>query len=266
MLILNDKKLKNNMRLTNEEGSNNYFVNNKKPFTGTLIPREAIAAVRDFAYEMCFGEGHHRNCRTGGQYTRKAGEKFCNTFQGKLAEAVLYNYFKSQGLEVKEPDFGIYKEGIWDDSDLEIHGRKINVKSAAFISNLLLLETKDWNTKGQYIPNLSLNNGSTAEYDYFVLVRIEPDIKKIFKEKRLLFSDTIDAKIIEDLLFTADWYFDIAGYCTTTALISAIANDCILPQNAMLNKFTKMDAGNYYIQSGDLGRIEDLVQKLRIIY
>lgn len=253
------------MRLKKENDSNNYYVNNKRAFTRTIISRESIQTVKDFAYEMCFGTGHHRNCRTGGQYNRKSGEKFCNTFQGKLAEVVLYNYFKSQGLELKEPDFGIYKEGIWDDADLIIQGKKINVKSAAFISNLLLLETKDWNTKGQYIPNLMLNNGTAAAYDYFVLVRIEPDIKKLFKEKRLLFSDAIDPKIIDDILFRADWYFDIAGYCTNATLISAIANDCILPQNAILNQYTKMDAGNYYIQSGDMGRIEDLVEELKII-
>jgi hypothetical protein len=251
------------MKLDNAAGSNHYYVSQKKIFAGMLISREAIRTAVNFAYEMSFGTGHHRNCRTGGQYDRKGGEKFCNTFQGKLAEIALYNYFKSEGLEVKELDFGIYREGIWDDSDLDIHGKKINVKSAAFQSNLLLLETKDWNAKGQYIPNIQLNNGATFQYDYFVLVRIEPDIKKLFKTERLLFSNEIDRKTIDDMLFTNNWHFDIAGYCTNADVIATIANGNILPQNAMLNQYTKMDASNYYIQSGDLGCIKELVQELK---
>ena len=253
------------MKLDTIEGSNNYYVSHKKPFAGMFISREAIQTVTDFAYEMSFGTGHHRNCRTGGQHDRKGGEKFCNTFQGKLAEVVLYDYFKSEGLDIKKPDFGIYKEGVWDDSDLEIQGKKINVKSAAFQSNLLLLETKDWNSQGQYIPNMLLNNGATVQYDYFVLVRIEPDIKKLFKARQLLFSNEIERKTIDDILFTNNWYFDIAGYCANADLITAIANGYILPQNAMLNQYTKMDASNYYIQSGDLGCIKKLVQELKAI-
>ena len=251
------------MKLNHIEGSNNYSVSNKKAFAGTLISKEAIQTVIDFAYEMCFGEGHHRSCRTGGQHDRKGGEKFCNTFQGKLAEVVLYNYFKSEGLDLNEPDFGIYKKGIWDDSDLEIQGKKINVKSAASQSNLLLLETKDWNAQAQYIPNILLNNGASTVYDYFVLVRIEPDIKKLFKAERLLFSTEIDRKTIDDILFATTWHFDIAGYCTNSDIINTIANDYVLPRNAMLNQYTKMDAGNYYIQSGDMKCIKDLVLELK---
>lgn len=253
------------MKLDNIAGSNNYSINNKKAFVGTLISKETIQTVIDFAYEMCFGTGHHRNCRTGGQYDRKGGEKFCNVFQGKLAEAVLYNYFKSEGLDLKEPDFGIYKEGIWDDSDLEIQSKKINVKSAASQSNLLLLETKDWNNQGQYIPNISLNNGSTFVYDYFVLVRIEPDIKKLFRAERLFFSNDIERKIIEDILFGKNWHFDFAGYCKHSDVAATIANNYVLPQNAMLNQYTKMDASNYYIQSGNMRCVKDLVQEFKTI-
>lgn len=253
------------MKLDNVAGSNIYNVNNKRIFAGTPISREIIEIVIDFAYEMCFGTGHHRDSRTGGQYDRKGGEKFCNTFQGKLAESVLHNYFKSEGLTVKEPDFGIYKRGIWDDSDLEIQGKKINVKSAASQSNLLLLETKDWNTQAQYIPNILLNNGSSFVYDYFVLARIGPDVKKLFKAERLLFSTEINRKTIDDILFATTWHFDIAGYCTNSDVVAAIANDYVLPQNAILNQYTKMDASNYYIQSGDMKCIKDLVLELKTI-
>ncbi|MBF4469773.1 hypothetical protein [Flavobacterium sp. HJJ] len=253
------------MKLDSPAGSNNYNINNKRAFAGILISKETIEKVTVFAYEMCFGTGHHRDCRTGGQYDRKGGEKFCNTFQGKLAEAVLYNYLKSEGLELKEPDFGIYPKGIWDDSDLEIQGKKINVKSAASQSNLLLLETKDWNHQAQYIPNILLNNGTSVSYDYFVLVRIQPDIKKLFKTERLFLNNEIDRKTIDNILSANTWYFDIAGYSTNSDIIAAIKNEHVLPQNAILNQYTKMDAGNYYIQSGDMKPIKNFVQELKTI-
>ncbi|WP_333809158.1 hypothetical protein [Flavobacterium sp.] len=252
------------MRLE-KKGSNNYYVSNPRGFIGIEISKEDVQKVIDFAYAMCFGQGHHRDHRTGGQYGRKGGEKFCNTFQGKLAEVALYNYFKSQGLESQEPDFGVYAEGIWDDSDLEIKGKKINVKSAASQSNLLLLETKDWNPQGQYIPNLLRNDGSTTTYDFFILVRIDPDIKKLFKAERLMYSNEIEKSVIEAIIFKHTWCFDIAGYTTNEYLIATIRNSYILPQNSILNHYTKMDASNYYIQSGNLGLIENLVNNLKAL-
>ncbi|MBF4506100.1 hypothetical protein IRZ83_05415 [Flavobacterium sp. JLP] len=238
-----------------------YTVNNRKPFKGSQIDKTDLEKVLNFAYEMCFGAGHHRSTRTGGQYGRKNGEKFCNTFQGKLAEVILYNYFKSNAIKSSELDFGIYKEGIWDDSDLTINDKKINVKSAAFQSNLLLLETKDWNTKAQYIPNL--NTELTSSYDYFILVRINPDIKRLFRNKRLIFNDSIPKSDIQELIFSSTWTYDIAGYCTTDDLIQTISDNNILPQNSILNQSTKMDAENYYIQCGYMKDIEELIKTLQ---
>ena len=240
-----------------------YYVSNPRNFVGCPIASTDIQKVISFAYEMCFGEGHHRNCRTGGQYGRKNGEKCCNTFQGKLAEMVLYHYFKTQNLNCKEPDFEIHGKGIWDDCDLEINGKKINVKSAAFQSNLLLLETKDWNEKGQYLPNLLATSSAVIQYDYFILVRIQPDIKKLFASKKCLYSDTIIKEDLEKLITDSDWSFDIAGYCSHSDFVKTIEQHKILPQNAMLNQYTKMDASNYYIQSGDLNPINDLAKNLR---
>lgn len=250
------------MKLDNTANSNHYYVNNPRKFEPTLISKEDLLSVIQFAYTMCFGDGHHRNKRSGGQCGRTNGEKFCNIFQGKLAEIVLYNYFKSQRLECKEPDFSIYPEGIWDDSDLEINSKKINVKSAAFQSNLLLLETNDWNSIGQYVPNISLNNDTTIQYDYFILVRIQPDIKKLFKTERILLNNEIEKTILQNLIFINNWNYDIAGYCTNSDLVEKITNGYILPQNSILNHYTKMDANNYYIQSGDLKTITDLITKL----
>lgn len=248
------------MKLTHEKKTygDYYFVNNPRPFNGNAINKSDIEKVLNFAYSMCFGEGHHRLTRSGGQYSRKNGEKFCNTFQGKLAEVVLYNHFKVNSIECNEPDFGVYSEGIWDDSDLEIQNKKINIKSASSQSNLLLLETKDWTQDGIYIPNLT--NRLTHRYDYFILVRINPDAKKIFRNQRLMFSNEISKTVIEELIFSSTWTYDIAGYCNNEDFKKAISNKNILPQNSFLNKYTKMDAENYYIQCGSMNNIEEFIK------
>jgi hypothetical protein len=243
-----------------EKDGNYYYISNPKKFEGSLVNENELNLVLNFAYEMCFGVGHHRSYRTGGQYGRKGGEMFCNTFQGKLGELVLYQYFKAKGFILNEPDFGIYSKGVWDDTDLEINNKKINVKTVASQSNLLLLELDDWNEKGEYIPNLK--NGSTSNYDYFILVRINPDIKKIFKRERLMYNNEINKDIIQGLISQNKWSFDIAGYSSSEEVIKAIKNKDILPQNSILNKYTTMDASNYYIQSGDMNNIDALVREL----
>src|SRR5690606_39901889 len=70
---------------------NRYNINASKIFEDINFIKDAdILLAFDFAYIMSFGQGFHRNYRTGGQTVRKNGEKFCNTFHGKLAEIVLY--------------------------------------------------------------------------------------------------------------------------------------------------------------------------------
>lgn len=247
------------MTRLNKNG-NNYIINSPRPFNGTPIPKDRIEKVKEFAYAMCFGEGHHRLHRTGGQYDRRAGEQFCNTFQGKLAEVVLRDCLISHGLPCDEPDFGVYGEGVWDDTDLIVNGKTISVKSAAHFSNLLLLETKDYDSLGNYLPNLNI--GATACYDFYVLVRICPDIKGIFKKNRIFFKDDIAKETIDNIIATQQWLYDIAGCISHRGLIEMINHGYIIPQNAMLNGSTRMDAENYYAQAGDMSGIDRLCEKL----
>lgn len=241
--------------------SGNSYINDLRfPFTSQTVMQEDLEKVKRFAYDMCLGEGHHRLHRTGGQYNRKAGEQFCNTFQGKLAEVVLRNQFIYYGFDCSEADFGVYGEGIWDDADLTVNGKTISVKSAAFFSNLLLLETKDYDNDGNYLPNLQ--NGTTASYDYYVLVRIKPDIKSLFRKERLLFSNDIGKDTIDRIIDEQYWHFDIAGYITHEEFVEVIHNKQIIPQNALLNGKIPMDAENYYIQSGEMHRIIKLYETL----
>lgn len=247
----------NKMLISGNVYNNQY----RRPFNGTPIDNKQLEESKDFAYAMCFGAGHHRAHRTGGQFNRKAGEQFCNTFQGKLAEVVLRNHLIKNGLDCGEPDFAVYGEGIWDDSDLIVSGKSLSIKSAAFFSNLLLLESRDYDEEGNYLPNLNI--GATASYDYYVLVRIKPDIKGLFRKNRLLYSNDISKEQIDAIINSERWYYDIAGWISHDEFVSVIRDKNIIPQNAMLNGTVRMDAENYYIQSGDMHSIDELIIKLK---
>lgn len=245
-----------------EKKLSGYYLTKTKYFEGIKIDRKLISIAFEFATEMVFGIGHHRNHRTGGQVRRKNGELFANTFQGKVAELILYDELKKNGLnELQKPDLGIYQKGVWDDSDLVYKGKQINIKSAAFFSNLLLLEAKDWNNKGEYIPNI--NSDSPHSYDYFVLIRIKPDIKLLLKNRHLFYSDHIKRHVLNDIILNEDWAYDIAGCCSIKTIEFIIKNNYFLPQNSMLNGKTRMDADNYYIQSGKLFCINKMINELK---
>jgi hypothetical protein len=236
------------------------LINNPVRFSGQEIRYDFVLKTLDFSYQMVFGEGHHRTNRSGGSIKRKKGELFCNTFQGKLAEYCVYNEFLTNGYTIPPPDNGIYGEGVWDDSDLAVNGAKLNIKSSTFFSNLILLETKDWDLRGNYIPNLK--TASANIYDYFILVRIKENIKSIFTKNRLFYSDDIKRETI-DRLVLKKWFFDIPGFCTHDTLKYIINKNYVISKNAKLNNTVSMDASNYYIQAGDLLPIEHLVKSLK---
>lgn len=237
---------------------NNYSLTSRKSFACITVDKAIIEQSFDFAYEMAHGKGFHRNCRSGGQSARSQSEIFQNTFQGKMAEGILYENLKKQDIETEIPDFSIHGKGIWDDADLKANGKTICIKSATFFSNLLLLETKDWNSEGCYVPNITHEDASHS-YDYFVLVRIKPDIKLVLK-------DTVaDKDVLLQKIQAETWLYDVPGCCSIKTIRHIIANGCLLPQNAMLNGKTKMDASNYYIQAGLLFPIEVLYEALNKI-
>jgi len=238
-----------------------YYITNGTNFIGDQIDPDHINQAMDFAHEMVFGSGFHRNHRTGGQHSRKKGELFCNTFQGKLSEIILHNYLKKERIDVGTLDFGIHGQGVWDDADLTVHRKHLSIKSVAFFSNLLLLETKDLDLQGNYIPNLEYND--IAKYDYFILIRIKPDLKGIFRKNRLFYSNDIDKSKIVNLVNGQNWQFDIPGYIDHYQLLKMMDGRYILPQNAFLNGKIKMDAENYYVQTGDMNTIGNLVKSLK---
>lgn len=241
-----------------KQNGNEYHIISKKYFTPNPIKKDIIEKVFDFSYKMTFGKiGEHRDHRSGGQHSRKNGELFCNTFQGKLAEFNLYSYLNHNSIKISEPDIEKWKLGKWDDSDFDYNNYKISVKSAAFFSNLILLETKDWDNNATYIPN-------DCNYDFTILIRIKPDLKKIFKNNRIFYSDNETKDKVRKIVFNEAYEYDIPGFIDNGDLVKIINDGFVLPQKSLLNGKMEMDASNFYIQAGDLKPINELIPLLKL--
>jgi len=244
------------MTILNSKDGNSFYIPRTKNFNPIEIKRDYVNETLDFAYAMTFGkDGEHRRYRSGGTHTRKNGEIFCDTFQGKLAEYFVYQRLKSMGINCPRPDIEKWGLGKWDDEDFLINNKLINVKSMAFFSNLLLLETKDWDKNGLYIPN-------NKYYDYFIVVRIKPELKKEFRIKRMLYSNDIGYERIKSLFEKLSFFADTPGYITSAFLKEKIQEKQILPKGSMLNGRIKMDAENYYILSVDFEEFNNIQKHL----
>ena len=239
-----------------------YYITRKVPFRDCHIDDAFKNEVFEFAYGMTFGKaGEHRDHRSGGQHRRKNGELFADTFQGKMAEFFLYHYLVGKGVKSTIPDLDLWNLGKWDSTDLVIKGFKINVKSTKSFGNLLLLETKDWDSNADYIPNSGTGN---EHYDFFILTRINPFCSDLMKEQRLLYSESADRNSLKKLMTTPNWQFDIPGFITKNDLKKVIIERQIIPQNSLLmSRFTKMDAENIYIQAGCMKPISELIPLLK---
>lgn len=235
--------------LKNELG---YLIPKRVSFEADLINKKYVDIVFDFSFDMTFGSvGAHRNHRSGGTHHRKNGEVFCDTFQGKLAEYYVYQKFKTLNIKLEKPDLEKWKLGEWDDYDFKINNKLINIKSMAFFSNLLLLERKDFRIDGTYLPN-------DKKYDYFIVSRIKPELKRILKMNRMYYSDKINKEALYAVIKSQKFEADIPGFISNDELVKAIEEKQILPKGSTLNKNTVMDAENYYILSSDFCKIEDI--------
>lgn len=229
---------------------------------------ENIKKALSFSYEMVFGNGHHRNHRTGGEYSRNKMEVFCNTFQGKLSEIFLYDTLKNNNekLECSDLDFGVYGKNIWDDTDLIVNNKSISIKSMTYFSQLLLLEVEDWTDNAEYIPNLRLENKQCYSYDYFVLIRVKPNIKTVFRNERKFYSKNMSYDEVSSIVLRQEWFADFAGAISKEELKFLIKNKYIIEKGMLLQGKTQMDATNYYALSYDMHSLQDFIGKLVLKY
>tara|TARA_Y100001935_G_scaffold62238_1_gene52165 strand:- start:407 stop:1186 length:780 start_codon:yes stop_codon:yes gene_type:complete len=236
------------------------FITNRKDFKPLISFKEdTLKEVFDFSYNMTFGgEGFHRNFRSGGTHHRKNGELFINTFQGKLAEFGIHEYL-SKKFAIDKPDLSLWGQGEWDSVDLDFNNKKMAIKSTKSIGNLLLLEKKDWDKEGNYIPNMTIGD---SQYDYFILVRIDPNGETIMKKNKIYYSNSLDINSLKKLILNLDWKIDIPGFITNNDLKKIISDRNIILQNEYINKYTRMDADNYYCQSGDMKSIDLIFDQL----
>ena len=253
-------------RLSQE--NNHYSLNYQRKYVDWFpkFKNETINTVFEFAYAMSFGkQGAHRDHRSGGTHHRKNGEIFINVFQGKLSELAIYNYFfqfnRILYQQLSPPDFEVYGLSEWDDCDLQLKGECFSIKSTKHYGELLLLECKDWNTLGQYKANI--NTEKPDIFDYFILVRLKPDGEQLLKSKHLFYENAVDKEMLYQLIKNQEWRFDVPGYLRHKDLVEIITKQQILPQGALLNGRIKMDAENYYAQSGDLGNLEKLISEFK---
>lgn len=247
-----------------EQYANNVYVfTHKKDFErNAKIFSEDRDECFDFAYDMTFGrEGEHRDHRSGGIKKRKNGEIFVDTYQGKVAEFAFYNYFKGKVNNIEYPDMKREGSSKWDTCDFCVNTSEVAIKSTKSYGNLLLLETKDWNDFGEYIPNIGTGH---ENYDYFVLIRVKSKLKEIMVRNRWLYADYVERDELYDKLRSLFWEINIAGYITRDEFVNeVIRGKMIIKQKDKLgtNPFdtTEMDATNYYVQAGDLHEIGELV-------
>ena len=232
--------------------------NSKRGFLGQVWPGEYVDIVFNFAIDMATKvKGEHRDHRSGGTHKRSPKEVFADTFQGKIAEFGVYKYFKDKGIIVSEPDLTRMPLGQWDSVDIIVNGFKMCVKSAAYYSNSLLLEVKDWDEEGRYKPNIEKDGG---EYNYFLFCRVKPNLKELLINKKSEYKHNKE-KLLE-LVKKEKWEIDIPGFISREDFKFLIENQFIIYQDDYLGETTVMDADNYYCQSGDLHPIEELVEDL----
>ena len=267
-----------------------FNINKSNSFT-----KEEIENVFNFAFQ---GKSNHRDYRSGGIEIRNDIKKFFNIFLGKLGEIATYNNLVEKGVKLKNYiDYEVRNKGNWDDCDLvTINDKKISVKSSKSYSNMMLLEKKDYNGKGQLIYNIGTNK--TFDFDYFTYVRIAPTLNNqvIFEGygQNYKFNNLEELeKELKEFVFKYNWVYEEPFIITKDKFVNTvIANDYYIKQrflvkfdkycNVLFNLSLKnkteeqindyierifnskatsfvLDADNYYFPLKYMNRIKDLL-------
>ena len=75
-------------------------------------------------------------------------------------------------------------------------------------------------------------------------------------------SNECDYNTLKDLFNFSCFEYNIVGFITNDDLRTIITNNHYIPRGSVLNRFTTIDADNYYIQSDDMIEIEELINLL----
>ncbi len=236
-----------------------YRVNRRAKFEKVgSFKRQTVGSVVEFAYNMTFGsKGEHRHSRSGGTISRGNLEIFVNTFQGKLGEFAVANILYKH-KDFKAPDLSTYELGIWEDADFQLGKNAIAVKSTKSYGNLILLESKDWDSYGNYTASV----GEPRTYSHIVMVRIKPDTEEVLRNYLPQAGSKFSLSDLSAHLMSLEWEYDMPGYIKNADLAIIIKHKYLIPKGALLNGATRMDAENYYIQAGDLRPIDGLLSEL----
>lgn len=238
-----------------------FISNNKVKFKKVRsFKPTTVDSVIEFAYDMTFGsKGEHRHTRSGGSKTRDQFEILANTFQGKLSEFAIANVLYKH-KDFIQPDLSTHSLGIWEDADFKLGHDLIAVKSTKFYGNLILLESKDWDSEGKYLASV----GELRSYSHIILVRVMPDIEKVLEEVVEVVKGSPTLTQLKKFVLAKDWSYDLPGYITNSDLIYVMQQGFTIPKGAFLNHSVKMDAENIYVQAGDLRPIKDLIYELHL--
>lgn len=250
--------------LSEDKGS--FYITNRVPFKRKMYhSNEDVESCLEFAYNMSYlDKGHMKNRRSGGEILRNNGNLFCNIFDGKLAEFAVANLMNElSSSNMAKPDLEVKENGNWNCSDLSTDGININISSSSKVSNLLLLECKDWTQEGRYRHCKS----NEDNIDFFVFVRFDEKINKLLSDLKLAYKNVMSRSELEEIkkrAMSVKWYYDIVGYITQKDLIDVIKSGFVLKKGSSLNGSTIIDADNYYIQVNDLRNINTFVDAVNI--
>lgn len=222
-----------------ERDNNNYHIFKKKAFDGRRkFKDDHIRAAFKYAAGVADGDK----------------EAFIKAFQGKMSTYGCYDYLSEEGIGVNLAQVADTPHAY----ACQAQGKHLGVLSTIYYGNLLLLETKDWNKKGQYVPNLVLGHDP---YDYLVLVRLKPSLDNILRKNPSYFEGDIHDLL--DKLLEEQWAYDFLGYVSREDLKYIIKEKLILPRHGMLNGKTKMDTDYYYVQGNNMRPMEALLRALK---
>ena len=236
-----------------------YEVSQRIPYIATpFATSNDVKRAFYFAWDMTFGtQGEHRNHRSGGLLHRRNGQIFANTFQGKLAEFAICDYLKTMGYLV-EPDLRVEELGKWDSFDIRVGELDVSVKSTKKFGNLLLLESSDWSTDGVYVHHEGYGSSSVVS-----LVRVDPSPEDLLAKARLLYADQCVILDLKKVIAPLSRFtFQIIGAISPSDIGIAVRSGHKIPQGALLNAKTTMDADNYYVQACDFKRLEEFIPQL----